>query len=284
MHSQKLSVVIPAFNEEKNLGPTLEEVEEALKKEAIPYEIIVVNDNSTDNTVGVIEDFMKNDPDIRIVDRDPPAGFGRAVRSGLEEVGGDIVAVYMADQSDDPRDLVKCYKKAEEGYDCVFGTRFSRQSKVSGYPKMKLIMNRIVNKTIQFLFWTKHNDITNAFKVYRTHVTRECGPYKSSHFNITIEMSLSALIRGYAIASVPINWSGRTWGTSKLRMTEMGRRYLSVLLKLFFERILISDDLLADRLARQLRENSSQNELEHRVSKLEKAVLKMQNQPEDRGA
>lgn len=178
----------------------------------------------------------------------------------------------MADQSDDPQDLIKCYEKIEEGFDCVFGTRFTKTSKVKGYPRRKLVINRLVNKAIQILFWTRHNDLTNAFKVYRTDVVRECGPYKSSHFNITIEMSLGALIRGYSIARVPVNWEGRTWGSSSLRMTEMGRRYLSVLLKVFFERILISDDLVAERLARQLYDNSKSPHLEKRILDLERTV------------
>jgi dolichol-phosphate mannosyltransferase len=147
---------------------------------------------------------------------------------------------------------------------------------VNNDPIQKLVVNRIVNKLIQLLFWTKHNDLTNAFKVYRSDVIRECGPYKSSHFSITIEMSLSVLIRGYAVARVPINWEGRTWGTSKLRVTEMGRRYLSVVLKLFFERILISDELLADRLARRPREAESRAILERRLSSLEGAVRQLQ--------
>jgi dolichol-phosphate mannosyltransferase len=185
----------------------------------------------------------------------------------------------MADQSDDPLDLVKCYGKIGEGYDCVFGTRFNQQSTVEKYPIGKLIVNRVVNRLIQLMFWTKHNDLTNAFKVYRASVIRECGPYTSSHFNITIEMSLSALIRGYSIASVPINWYGRTWGVSNLRVTQMGRRYLAVLLKLFCERLLIADDLVAERLARQLSENSGRAKLEKRVAALEKKLRNLEGRP-----
>lgn len=272
MHDLTMSVVIPAHNEEENLQHTIPDVQSALQGASIPYEIIVVNDNSTDGTERVIERLMEGDKNVKAVTRTPPSGFGRAVRSGLEFVQGDVVAIYMADQSDDPQDLIKCYEKIEEGFDCVFGTRFAKTSKVKGYPRRKLVINRLVNKAIQILFWTRHNDLTNAFKVYRTDVVRECGPYKSSHFNITIEMSLGALIRGYSIARVPVNWEGRTWGSSNLRMTEMGRRYLSVLLKVFFERILISDDLVAERLARQLYDSSKSPHLEKRILDLERTV------------
>jgi dolichol-phosphate mannosyltransferase len=99
--------------------------------------------------------------------------------------------------------------------------------------------------------------MTNAFKAYRVEVLRECGPYRASHFNITIEMSLSALIRRFAIAEIPIRWYGRTWGSSKLSMREMGARYLCVLLKLFFEQLLIADDLPAGRGSPALRGNAA---------------------------
>jgi dolichol-phosphate mannosyltransferase len=284
MSALKLSVVIPAYNEEKNIAPTVEALQATLREARIPYQIIVVDDNCTDNTVAVVDQLIATDPDVHIVHRDPPGGFGRAVRTGLECVEGDVVAVYMADQSDEPQDLIKCYEKIREGYDCVFGTRFSKHSTVEKYPAVKLIINRIVNRLIQLLFLTKHNDMTNAFKVYRTSVIRECGPYTSSHFNISIEMSLSALIRGYSIASVPINWHGRTWGNSNLRITQMGRRYLSVILKLFCERILIADDLIAERLARQLRENVSHGELEKRIVVLEKKIRRLEEEPTNKAS
>ena len=101
----------------------------------------------------------------------------------------------MADASDDPDDVVVYYRKILEGYDCVFGSRFIQAARSTNYPLVKLFVNRIVNKLLQWLFWTRFNDLTNAFKAYRTAVIRDCGPYRASHFNITIEMSLSALIR-----------------------------------------------------------------------------------------
>ncbi len=281
MHLLVLSIIIPAFNEGENLEATLTGLRTALCEEKIPYEILVVDDNSRDSTPSVLARMHALDARISLVQRRPPGGFGRAIRTGVELAKGDVIAIFMADQSDHPRDLIRCYSKIEEGYDCVFGTRFSRKSTVNGYPRVKLIVNRIVNRTIQLMFWTRHNDLTNAFKVYRSHVVRDCGPYSSSHFNITIEMSLSALIRGYSIASIPIDWEGRTWGTSNLRISEMGRRYLNVLLKIFLERLLIGDDLVADRLARQLRDNSDRGDLERRLSRLEDDVRELRIEIEE---
>ncbi len=274
----KLSIVIPAYNEEKNIGKCIDELRAVIwDKHRIPYEIVIVNDNSQDSTEEVVRGYMKEDPHILVVRRTPPGGFGRAVRSGLEAVSGDVVVIYMADLSDDPEDVVAYYRKITEGYDCVFGSRFIKGSKVVNYPRLKLIVNRIVNKCVQWMFWTRFNDLTNAFKAFRTEVIRDCGPYRASHFNITIEMSLSALIRRYHIIQIPISWYGRTWGSSNLRLGQMGRRYLSTLLMLFFQRMLISDDLLAERLMSNVNYQRSIADLSARLDALEQRVDVMQN-------
>ena len=271
--NEKLSVVIPAYNEEKNIVACLDELRATLRdKHQIPYEIIVVNDNSKDATEAVVRAEMAKDPAIRLVCRTPPGGFGRAIRSGIEVVRGDIVVVYMADLSDAPEDLVAYYRKIQEGYDCVFGSRFIKGSEVQNYPKVKLFVNRVVNRCVQVMFWTRFNDLTNAFKAYRTAVVRDCGPYRASHFNLTLEMSLGALVRDYHIAQIPIRWYGRTWGSSNLRLGEMGRRYLSTLLMMFFQRHLIADDLLAERLASNASYDSQLRDLDFRVRGLEEKV------------
>ncbi|MFN0054062.1 MAG: glycosyltransferase family 2 protein [Planctomycetales bacterium] len=280
-----LSVVIPAYNEEKNIAKCLAELRGALRERQIPYEAIVVNDNSTDGTRAVVEAEMLQDQAVRLVNRRPPGGFGRAVRSGLEAVQGDIVVVYMADCSDDVQDLIKYYRKiVDEGYDCVFGSRFVKGSKVENYPKGKLILNRIVNRCVQWMFWTKFNDLTNAFKAYRTDVIRACGPYCASHFNLTLEMSLSALVRRYNIAEVPISWYGRTWGCSNLKIREMGRRYLSTLLMVFFQKILVSDDILAERLISRVRPRDEIADLKQRLAVLEETVARDVGVPSESSA
>ena len=268
-----LSIVVPAYNEEKNIPKCLAELRECLRQHQIPYEVVVVNDNSRDATRQVIENEMAADPAVRIVNRRPPGGFGRAIRAGLEAVRGDIVAIYMADCSDDPLDLVTYYRKiALEGFDCVFGSRFIRGSKVKNYPRFKLVVNRIVNIGIKWMFWSEFNDFTNAFKAYRTEVIRACGPYRASHFNLTLEMSLNALIRDYSIVQVPIGWYGRTWGASNLRIQEMGRRYLSTLLMVFFQKLLISDDLVAEQLSVRAIATNEMDELRRRIDALESTM------------
>lgn len=245
----RYSILIPAYNEAENILPTLEALARRLRAEDIPFELLVVNDNSTDATPAVVEQKREAIPEIHLVHNTPPGGLGRAIRCGLTQFDGDVLAVVMADSSDHPDDVVRCYRKIEEGYDCVFGSRFIRGSKVTHYPPVKLAVNRIVNKAMQVLFLTHHNDLTNAFKVYRRHVIESILPLQAAHFNITIEMSLSSLIRRYHIAQIPIAWSGRTWGISNLRLRKMGRRYLCTLLMIWCERLLILDDLMMENKA-----------------------------------
>lgn len=272
-----LSVVIPAHNEQDNLEPTVVELTGVLKDHSIPYEIVIVNDNSTDQTQRTAEGLAARDPGIRLLARGKLPGFGRAIRAGLAAATGEVLVIMMADRSDDPIDVIRYYRKIEEGYDCVFGSRFRKTSKVERYPWVKLLFNRIVNKSIQFIFLARFNDLTNAFKAYRRHVVHECGPFASSHFNITIEMSLAALIRKYHIAEIPINWYGRTSGVSKLRLTQMGRRYLSVLLRMFFEKLLISDDILDERLMERNLTLNTDASLEDRVTRLEAELRRLRS-------
>ena len=267
-----LSVIIPCHNEEESLQKTVDALCHALESESIPYEVVIVNDNSSDGTGDVISTLMAGNEHIRRVDRLPPGGYGRAVRSGLEVYRGDAVVICMADNSDDPEDVIKYYRKLEEGYDCVFGSRFKKESKVVNYPFVKLVVNRIVNLIIKILFWCPFNDLTNAFKAYRREVVEACGPYHSCHFNLTVEMSLNALIRKYNIAQIPINWYGRTWGCSKLSMRQMGRRYLEVIIKCYVEKMLISDDLVEEKIKLKTENEDRIARLEKRVDELGKIV------------
>jgi dolichol-phosphate mannosyltransferase len=267
-----LSLIVPAYNEEQNIAESLRPLWKRLDLAGIDYELVVVNDNSSDATGRVMAELAAENPRVKPVDRTPPRGFGRAMRAGLDAAGGDVVIPYMADASDDPEDVVMYYNEICNGYDCVFGSRFMKGSRTSNYPKIKLLVNRIVNTVLRVLFWTKFNDLTNSFKAYRSYVIRECGPYRASHFNITIELSLSALIRNYNILQVPISWQGRTWGSSNLRLMEMGRRYLSILIKIYAEKILIRDDLIAETLASRSQAKSRAQNLEARLERLERRV------------
>jgi dolichol-phosphate mannosyltransferase len=240
--AMKLSVVIPAHNEAESIGETLRATVAELESHEIDYEIVVVDDASGDGTARVVGEIAAANPRVRCLRSPKPPGFGYAVRAGLEAYTGDAVAVMMADLSDSPKDLVLYYRVLEQGYDCAFGTRFGPGSMVENYPRPKLVLNRVVNAGIRFLFQHGYNDTTNAFKAYRRHVVDQIQPLLSNHFNLTVEMPLKAIVRGYNFAVVPVSWRNRRHGESKLRLQEMGSRYAFIVLYVWLEHHLSRGD------------------------------------------
>jgi len=231
-----LSVVIPARDEEGCIAPTVEHLYLELGRHSVPHEIIVVDDGSTDATWRVLESLKTQIPSLRPVQNPPPHGFGRAVSCGFDHMAGDAVVVMMGDESDDCRDVVRYWNKLNEGYECVFGSRFMRGGGVTGYPKIKLLLNRLANHFIKVLFRISLNDTTNAFKAYRKEVIDGCRPFIAPHFNLTIEIPLKAIVRGYSWVTIPITWRGRRTGTPKLEIKEMGSRYLFICLYVWLEK------------------------------------------------
>jgi dolichol-phosphate mannosyltransferase len=238
----KLSVVIPAHNEAASIAATTRNVAAALDGEGIDYEVVVIDDSSTDGTAEVVKQVAAENDRVRCFPSHNRRGFGFAVRAGLDRFEGDAVAIVMGDGSDDPEDLVRYHRLLEEGYDCAFGSRFMSGSVVRDYPKLKLVINRIANLGVRLLFRHGYNDTTNAFKAYRREVIQTVQPLLSNHFNLTVELPLKAIVRGHSYAVIPISWTNRTAGTSKLSMKEMGSRYAFIVLYAFLERHLSRGD------------------------------------------
>jgi dolichol-phosphate mannosyltransferase len=238
----KLSVIIPARDEQESIAATVEALLTRLRAHSIPCEIVVVDDGSSDGTTEVVHALSARHPEVLLVENRGRHGFGMAVRTGLEHFSGDAAAIVMADASDDPADLVRYYHMLAEGYDCVFGSRFIPGGSVRDYPPHKLIVNRLANWFIRALFGVELNDTTNAFKAYRREVIEGIQPLISPHFNLTVEMPLKAIVRGFSYVVVPIGWANRQSGMSKLKLKEMGSRYLFIVLYIWLEKILARGD------------------------------------------
>ena len=252
----KISVVIPAHNEEGCLYGTVSSIVDTLEQEGIRYEVLIVNDNSADNTLAVCHQLVQTFKTVRYVNNQPPNGFGFAVRRGLDEFEGDAVAIMMADASDDPQDLVVGYYKLLEGYDCVFGSRFIKPGKVVDYPVHKLLINRWANWFIKVIFRLGYNDITNAFKIYRREVINGVQPILSHHFNLTVELPLKAIVRGFSYKVIPMRWYNRKTGISKLKIKEMGSRYLFIVLYVWLEKHLSRGDYHRSKRLAELKPNA----------------------------
>jgi dolichol-phosphate mannosyltransferase len=231
-----LSVVIPARDEAGCVERTIEHLHLELKLNGIPHEIIVVDDGSTDATWAILSTSAGRTPSLVPVQNPAPHGFGRAIQKGLATARGDAIVIMMADESDDCRDVVRYWNVLNEGYDCVFGSRFMRGGGTIDYPWIKWLLNRWANLFIRLLFGIRLNDTTNAFKAYRRQVIEGCMPILSPHFNITVELPLKAIVRGYSWTVIPITWRNRRTGVAKLKIREMGSRYFFIVAYVWLEK------------------------------------------------
>lgn len=231
-----LSVVIPARDEEGCIASTVEHLHVELRLHSVPHEIIVVDDGSTDATWERLQDACNRVPTLRPIENTGAHGFGRAIICGLDHVQGDAVVIMMADESDDSRDVVRYWELLNQGWDAVFGSRFVKGGGVIDYPWVKMRVNRLANFFIRILFGIRLNDTTNAFKAYRSTVIEGCRPLLSPHFNLTVELPLKTIARGYSWTVIPITWRNRRTGTPKLKIKEMGSRYLFICLYVWLEK------------------------------------------------
>jgi dolichol-phosphate mannosyltransferase len=231
------TVVIPARDEEESLPETLRDLSKAFRFARIPHEFVVVDDGSRDRTWEVLIQLQAEIPELQPTRNESGMhGFGRAVTWGLDHSRGDAVVIMMADASDSPDDAVKYWHLLQAGYDCAFGSRFIPGSAVFDYPRVKLLVNRLANFLVRLGFNLALNDVTNAFKAYRRTVIDGCRPFLSPHFNLTVEIPLKAIVRGFNFAVIPISWRNRKHGVAKLKIKEMGSRYFFICAYVWLEK------------------------------------------------
>ncbi|HVU24473.1 MAG TPA: glycosyltransferase family 2 protein [Opitutus sp.] len=230
------SVVIPARDEEESLPGTVADIHRTFTAESIPHEIVVVDDGSRDRTWSVLQELKQQFPTLQPTQNGGEHGFGRAVVWGLDHCRGDAVVIMMADASDSPRDAAKYWRLLNAGHDCAFGSRFLPESEVIDYPRVKLLVNRLANFLVRVGFNLPLNDVTNAFKAYRRTVIDGCRPFLAPHFNLTVEIPLKAIVRGYTYAITPISWRNRRHGEAKLKIKEMGSRYFFICAYVWLEK------------------------------------------------
>lgn len=236
------SIVIPARDEEGSVGITVQHLHATLTARSIPHEIVVVNDGSKDGTWALLQELTKTTPTLHPVNNPGPHGIGRAILFGMDHMQGDAVAIMMADESDSPDDLVRYWDLLCEGHECVFGSRFIKGGSVHDYPTVKYILNRLANWFIKIIFHIGLNDTTNAFKAYRKEVIQGCRPLIAPHFNLLVELPLKAIVRGYTWTTTPISWRNRKTGIAKLKIREMGSRYLFIILYVWLEKFFSRGD------------------------------------------
>ncbi len=231
-----LSVVMPARDEEGCIASTVEHLHLELSLQKVPHEIVVVDDGSTDSTWKILSELTRKIPELAPMQNTGLHGFGRAIIEGLNQMKGDAVVIMMADESDDCRDVVRYWKLLNDGWDCVFGSRFIKGGGTIDYPPVKHVVNRLANFFIKVLFHIPFNDTTNAFKAYRREVIDGCRPLIAPHFNLTVELPLKSIVRGFTWTTMPVTWKNRRAGMAKLKIKEMGSRYFFICCYVWLEK------------------------------------------------
>jgi uncharacterized protein (TIRG00374 family) len=233
----KVSIVVPAHNEEENLPMLMDRLVPVLagNPETEDFELVFVNDNSRDGTGALIDGYAAANPRIKAIHRTGAPGFGNAIKAGFKGATGKIIIPVMADLSDDPNDIVKLVRKIDEGYDVAYGSRFCKGGATYGYPWKKMIANRVFNNSVRLMFGLRHRDVTNAFKAYRREVLDAIGidNIEANGFDLTVEIPLKAHILGFKSAEVPVSWHDRKKGEAKLKLSQNGGRYGKRLMKMF---------------------------------------------------
>ena len=242
MDKLKISVIIPVHNEEFLIKSTIEKIHSSLNGLSIIHEIIVVYDTCQDSTESILNNLQQNNSYLIVEKNKGLKGFGNSIQHGIELARGEYVVLMMGDGCDDPEDLIRYYMKAEEGFDAVFGNRFMRGGSIIDYPLSKLLLNRLTNFIICFLFFTKYSDTTNAFKLYRRNVILMLKPYVSAHYNISVELPLKILSRGFNFAVIPNSWKNRNGVITRLKVTKMANRYWFSILYCLLEKLLSGGD------------------------------------------
>lgn len=239
----RLSIIIPLRNEEANISALLLSLIHTLDQYYRgDYEIIAVTDKSTDNTESFIDTYLPLYPQLKVIHRSTPEGFGKAVKTGLQIAAGNVIIPFMGDLSDDPETIPKMVNAIEQGYDMAWGSRLVKYSSVVNYPTTKRICGTIFNKTVKTLFGLPYLDYTNAFKAYRREVIDTIGIHnlKSKGFEITIELPLKAHMSGFTAIEVPTTWTNRTNGRTNLNLPGSATKYGGRMLELFLSGLILS--------------------------------------------
>jgi glycosyltransferase involved in cell wall biosynthesis len=229
---ETLSVILIAHDEEQAIGLMLEGLLKTYDREIL--EVIVVDDSSQDRTAEIVRDWAERNSKVRLIQRIPPCGVGRALKTGFSNINPRAEYALTMD-SDFVENIAQVRALIDavetEGCDGVIGSRFVRGGKVVRYPGLKRVMNRLFHGVVKSLFSVKQNDLTNNFKLYKAQIFRSM-PWKSDGFAMNAETGLLPILAGYKLIEVPVVWVDRDpeMGRSKFGLLKHGGGYLGVIL------------------------------------------------------
>jgi dolichyl-phosphate beta-glucosyltransferase len=201
-------VVVPAYNEEVRLLPTLERLHEYYEGQTYSYEVIVVSDGSTDGTNAIVEKFADTHPKFRLLAYTPNRGKGCAVRTGMLAATGDLVLFCDADMATPQEETEKLLKHMKDGAEIAIGSRPLKESKLERHqPWLREMLGRFANKLIQILAVRGIQDTQCGFKIFTRKATQDIfNRCKLDGFSFDFEALMIGRDLGYRIDEVPIRW------------------------------------------------------------------------------
>jgi dolichol-phosphate mannosyltransferase len=228
-----VSFVVPAFNEEMNV-PRLVDAIVQFYDEYI-HEIIIVNDNSRDGTAEVALEVAKREPRVKLVNRGPPNGVGRALRDGFAAATGQYILTMDCDFVQILPEMRDLFDAIANGRDGAIGSRFSHDSVLINYPFLKILCNRAFHVLVKLLLLPKVRDVSNNLKLYRSEILKNL-KIEEPHFAANLETGLKPLLAGYDVEEVPVSWINRTveMGSSSFRIVSVAPNYLMSLVRIIW--------------------------------------------------
>ena len=226
-----VTVILPTRNEAECIGETLRRTAAELRRAGLSYEILVVDDESTDGTQEIVEKASAQDAGIALVRHPAPHSFGFSVRDGIGQANGEMCVIMMADLSDDPKFIPEMWKKFLEGCDVIVGSRFLAGSKIDRYPLPKMLSNRLFNAAVEIGLMRRISDSSNNFKAFRTSKAKLV-PLGSQGFEVGAELLLRMMMAWEKVAEIPVSWSDRERGVAKFRLSGVFYKYFLLYLRM----------------------------------------------------
>ena len=219
---EKISVVIPTYNEIDNIQKLIPNIQRVLEEITPKYEILVVDDNSPDGTGKFVENLSKKDEKIRVIIREEKIGLGDAYKFGFQNVNGDIIFEMDADLSHNPKDIPK-FLKALKHSDIVVGSRYIKGGSNLYRQKTRIIISKVANFLASFFFrLNRLTDSTSGFRAYKRKVIDTIIPHISCQkYTFQVEILEKAQQFKFSIREVPIKFQDRYDGESKFNLSEI---------------------------------------------------------------
>lgn len=217
---QKVSILIPLYNEEESLRPLFTEIKNALKNISIDYEIMFVDDGSTDNSLQIIKELAKANPKIRYISFRRNYGKSAALQIGFKAVTGDAVITMDADLQDDPAEIQNLLAKLDEGYDLVSGWK-----KVRHDPFIKKHSSKFFNYTTRLFSGIKIHDFNCGLKGYRKDVVKSVNLYGELHRYIPV----LAGWKGFKVTEIAVKHHPRKYGVTKFGISRFFKGFVDLI-------------------------------------------------------